>query len=969
MASGAKRKLAEYRRKRDFSRTPEPAGSRSGSRRHPAPAALHFIIQKHAASHLHFDLRLELDGVMKSWAVPKGPSVDPSVKRLAMEVEDHPMEYNTFEGTIPRGQYGGGTVMLWDRGTYEADEADGDDAKTLRREYDAGKMSFTLHGERLRGSFTLVRTRGPSAKPQWLLMKHRDRYARPGSDIVAESMTSVDSGRTMEEIANGASRIWQSDRATGNRPAGRRGSRAAPREAPVDDAAISPRRPGPSKRAVSSAALEPMYATVGQEIPPKGGWTFEPKYDGIRVLAFITARSVKLITRNGKEKTKQFPEIVESLRAFQQRADRSLVLDGEIVAFKNGSPGRFQELQARMHVKDATAIGGHAEATPARFVAFDLLLDGEDVLIHRPWSERRKQLERLWGRRRDSTLVLTDSIRDDGEAMVERARAEGWEGVIAKRIDAAYEPGIRSRSWLKLKIEHRQEFVVGGYTEPRNTREHIGALLLGYFDNDRFIYVGHTGGGFTRDGLREMHRRLAPLERRTSPFEETPPTNERAHWVTPKVVVEVKFNEWTMDGKLRQPIYLGTRDDKAARDVGREPESLADRSRSTDGRRPRAGAVRRRTDDDARPGARAGAKKKGRSKASPAPRKRAARKGNLPTSRPVGSLRAAAIARQLARMQDDGVDGAIDLAPGATLHVSSLDKVFFPGEGYTKGDLMRYYVDVSPAILPAIQDRPLVLKRFPNGIGGTSFYQQKAPDEAPDVVRVETIRNEEGAPQRRLIGGDLATLLYTIQLGAISVDPWHGRVGALEFADYTILDLDPGPRATFSRVVEVAIRVKEVMESLGLHGIVKTSGASGLHIVIPLPPRTPEEAALLVAQLVATRVADAHPRDATIERSVKARPPATVYVDYLQNIRAKTVAGVYSVRARPAASVSTPLEWSELIPSLDPREFTITTVPRRLVEVGDLWGPAMRVRNSLSAVLEALPRGRSAGGRDGRRRR
>ena len=999
MASTPKRKLAEYRRKRDFKRTPEPSGDGArgaSSRRKP----LRFVIQKHAASHLHFDFRLELGGVMKSWAVPKGPSVDPAVRRLAMEVEDHPIDYNTFEGTIPKGQYGGGTVMLWDRGTYTADESDGDDEAILRREYAAGKMSFTLHGERLHGSFALIRTRGAGDKPQWLLMKHRDAHARSGADIVAEIVTSVDTGRTMDEIAGGKSRVWQSNRSDGAKP-----SKAAARSR--DEERAAPKRRVPSRRAVSSAALEPMYASIGQEIPTGSGWTFEPKYDGIRVLAFVTPKSVKLVTRNGNEKTRQFPEVAEALRQLGEGLDRSLVLDGEVVALVNGAPARFQELQSRMHVKEAATAGRHARESPAAFIAFDLLLDGETVLLHEPFTVRRKRLVRLWGRRKPRTIVLTESVEGDGAAMVQRARESGWEGVIAKRTDAPYEPGVRSRAWLKLKIEHRQEFVVGGFTEPRNTREHIGALLLGYFDNDRFIYVGHTGGGFTRAGLRAMYDRLKPLVRRTSPFEETPKTNEKAHWVTPKIVVEVKFNEWTVDGKLRQPIYLGTRDDKHAHDVGREPESIAGKpldavsARKTAGKSTgksarksspktspktsgkvsgkvsgtsrRTGTVRRRS-ADAPSGARATSRKpvakrpaakstrktgtsktatKGSRSSAPKTATNRGRSAAGKTATKQGRRAAGNVVAQLERFEEEGGSGTIDLGRDTTLDVSSLGKVFFPKDGFTKGDLMRYYATVAPYILPAIADRPLVLKRFPNGIAGPSFYQQKAPDEAPAAVRVETIHNEENVEQHRVVGGDLATLLYTVQLGAVSVDPWHGRVGALEFADYTILDLDPGPRATFARVVDVARWVHEEMERLGLHGIAKTSGSTGIHIFIPLPPKTPEEAGLLVAQLIATRVAEAHPREATIERSVKARPPAAVYVDYLQNIRAKTVAGVYAVRAKPGATVSTPLRWEELTSSLDPRAFTIETVPARIERLGDLWGKAMSRRNSLGGVLDA----------------
>ena len=572
MASAPRRKLAEYRRKRDFALTPEPSGS--GSNGKSPRASLRFVIQKHAASHLHFDFRLELDGVMKSWAVPKGPSLDPAVKRLAMEVEDHPIDYNTFEGTIPKGQYGGGTVMLWDRGIYTADESDGDDAATLRRQYAAGKMSFTLRGERLQGSFALIRTRASSGKPQWLLMKHRDEHARPGSDIVAEIVTSVDTGRTMDEIASGRSRVWQSNRGGARRAAEpvKRGSVAA--KTGAADVAADRKRP-PSRRAVSSTALEPMYASVGTAIPGERGWSYEPKFDGIRVLAFVTPRSVKLVTRNGNDKTKQFPEVVESLQAFGTALDRPIVLDGEIVALVDARPARFQELQSRMHVKETATVGRHAVDSPAAFAAFDLLLDGEDVLLREPWSVRRKRLERLWSRQKRKTLILAESVVGEGQAMVDRARRDGWEGVIAKRIDAPYEPGIRSRAWLKLKVEHRQEFVVGGWTEPRNTRKHIGALLLGYYDaRGRLVYAGHAGGGFTRGGLAEMARRLAPLERKTSPFAEEPWTNEPAHWVRPAVVVEVKFVEWTGDGRLRQPIVLGVRDDKRAREVTREGASV-----------------------------------------------------------------------------------------------------------------------------------------------------------------------------------------------------------------------------------------------------------------------------------------------------------------------------------------------------------------------------------------------------------
>jgi bifunctional non-homologous end joining protein LigD len=918
--------LAEYNRKRDFTRTSEPAG-----RAAPAadPRALRFVIQKHAASRLHFDLRLELDGVMKSWAVPKGPSLDPAHKRLAIEVEDHPIEYNTFEGTIPAGEYGGGTVMLWDRGTYTGEpDGRGEGAGALRRGYADGKMVFFLDGERLRGRFALVRLgdragarTSRSDKPQWLLIKEQDEYAEPGSDIVADTPVSIDSGRTMDEIA------------AGRKPARRRTASTRKRPARAAAAAAAPARRkagGSATPAAKLPALEPMYATIGTAVPEGDGWTFEPKYDGIRVLAFATREAVRLVTRNAKDKAAQFPEISTALRALAGRARRPLVLDGEIVALVDGSPARFQELQGRMHLKEAGVIDTKARNTPAALIAFDLLADGDDVLLREPWSERRRRLELRLRNRTSEHVRLGESIPGDGTEMLERARAAGWEGIIAKRTDAAYEPGRRARHWLKLKIEFRQEFVIGGFTEPRNSREHLGALLLGYFDRGRLVYVGHTGGGFTHDGLRTMRRRLEPLERKTSPFTETPRTNERAHWVSPKVVVEVKFNEWTADGKLRQPIFLGVRDDKPAAEVGREPPSV-----QRDSARHRSTAARQ-----------AASAKRSRGAA-----KRGAAKRGAGAARRRGSGAVTGIVAELERMEEGGGEGTLALPDDISLEVTSLGKVFYPKPKLTKGDLMRYYARVSPALLPAIADRPLVFKRHPNGVKGPSFYQQNAGEHIPDGIRVEEIVSEKGEHQRRFVGGDLATLLYSVQLGCISVDPWHSRVQSLDHADYTILDLDPGPRAPFERVVEVALLVRETLDELGLHGVAKTSGSSGMHIVVPLPPATSNETALLLAQLIATRVSDRAPKIATIERTVKERPPTAVYVDYLQNIRAKTVASVYSARAKDLATVSTPLRWEEVTSSLDPREFTIETVPPRVDELGDIWGAAMKQRNSLRGVL------------------
>lgn len=847
-------KLDRYRAKRDFTKTAEPAGGGA-----PEEASgLAFVIQKHDASHLHYDLRLEAGGVMKSWAVPKGPSMDPSVRRLAMEVEDHPIEYNSFEGTIPEGEYGGGTVMLWDRGSYTADEkkAGESDEKAVERGLRKGKLSFTFHGERLHGSFALVRTKGDAddERSQWLLIKHHDGLEREGEEITAEFTTSVATGRTMEQIAGGkgGDRVWHSDRGK----------------------ADSPTLP---------SGLEPMLARSGGPEPGGKGWTFEPKYDGIRVLAYATADGAALVTRNGNDKSRQFPDLQAALRALSADLGEPVVLDGEIVALKDGQIVRFEALQGRMHLKDARRVEHLAQEQPAALVVFDILLAGEEVLMAEPWTARRAKLEALLEGRTGERIIL-GKTSGNRAALLRSAKREKWEGLIAKRTSAAYLPGSRSGDWVKLKIEHQQEFVVGGWTEPRRSRKHLGALLLGYYQDGELIYAGHTGTGFTRTSLEDMMRRLARLERKTPPFSTRPSTNEPAHWVRPSVVVEVRFNEWTSDGKLRQPVFLGVREDKDAKSVIREAEG---------------------PDEEATP---------------------------VPDPAP---------ARPRTRTRT---------GTGAKVAVTNPGKVFFPGTGETKGDLLSYYESMAERILPWMKDRPLVLKRYPNGIEGEAFYQQAAPERVPAGVRVERLK-VEGESKRRLVGGDLATLLYTVQIGAISYDPWHSRVTDLSSADYSVIDLDPGDGAAFGRVVEVALRVREEMDVLGLHGALKTSGSRGLHIYLPLPPGTPLDASTILAQIVATRIARKYPKIATVERMTKRRPRGTVYVDYLQNILGKTVAGVYAVRAKPGATVSTPLRWEELTDELRMEAFTLRTVPARVAEVGDLWGPAMAEPNSLEALL------------------
>ena len=676
-----------------------------------------------------------------------------------------------------------------------------------------------------------------------------------------------------------------------------------------------------------------MYATVGATVPTGPGWTFEQKFDGMRVIALVSPRNVRLMTRNGRDKATQFPEIVDALRALARRLRRPIVLDGEIVAIQRGVPAQFQALQSRMQLKDPELIAEKSTREPASLVVFDILQDGRTNLMREPWRFRRERLERVVGSATNSRILISESTQNS-RRMIARARRRGWEGVIAKQVNAVYVPGARSTAWLKLKLQHRAEFVVGGYTEPRRSREYIGALLLGYFDAaGRLCYVGHMGGGFNRAWLATMLKRLKPLERRTSPFFEQFTTNEPSHWVRPSVVVEVKFAEWTEDGKLRQPIFLGVRDDKNARDVHKERESIQEWG-------PEAPTMATRQTSRAKSRANAGVRR-----AAKRPRAATAADATGPS---------ASILRQLDEIESSGGDGTLEFGRGKTLHVSSLGKPFFPETGITKGDLMRYYALVAPLLLPIVKDRPLILRRYPNGIDSSSFFQQNAGDNVPNGVRTARVKTGRGEAADRIIGGDLITLLYIVQIGTIAVHTWQSRIQSAQFADTTTIDLDPGEDVPFSAVVALAQDIKADLDELDLTAGIKTSGSSGVHIVLPLPAKTSFNDAARIAQRIAERVAESRPRRATVERSLDKRPAGSIYVDAQQNSEGKSVVAAYSVREREQAPVSAPLDWSDLRSTLRIDAFTIETMPKRIQRVGDLWGAALKRRNSTRAIERVL---------------
>ncbi len=677
------------------------------------------------------------------------------------------------------------------------------------------------------------------------------------------------------------------------------------------------------------ARVRPMLAST-QDAPLVGrDLVYEPKYDGIRALAAVEPGAkgvgVRLWSRLGNDKTAQFPEVVAALVRWGQTLAAPVLLDGEIVALDaHGEPTGFEPLQGRMHRTRRPA--DDASLVPTAYVLFDVLRDGRDDLRSRPLTERRRRLEALVRRNRSRVLRLGEQVAGNAGGLWAAAHERGWEGLIAKQASSPYQSGRRSHDWRKLKLVRTQSCVIGGWTSPRGTRHRFGALIVGVYEGPgRLQYVAHVGSGFSDAELERLWTSLQPLGTGTSPFSGPVPANERPHWVRPHLVAEVKFTEWTSEGRLRHPTYLGLRVDVTPSSVRREPDSVAS---------PRRLAAAASRGPAWRSGTGSG-RARARDTESPAIRPQAAD----------------ILLAQLDAIEGGRGGGTLDLGVAGTLAVTNLGKPFWPGRGLTKGDLLRHYVRVASCILPVLADRPLVLKRFPNGVTGKPFYQHRITQQPPAGVRVE---QAAAGDERRahLVGGDLLTLLYTAQLGAISQDPWLSRIGSEASIDHAVLDLDPAEGLPFARIRDVARHVRDELGALGAPAFLKTSGSRGLHVFVPMPPDLPYDAGLLFAQIVATIVAKKHPRHATVERSLKARGPR-VYVDYLQNGQGKTLASAYSVRATDAAGVSTPLTWTELEEGATPGDFTLPTFADRLAAVGDLWAG---LRTSPPADLHAVMR-------------
>jgi bifunctional non-homologous end joining protein LigD len=705
---------------------------------------------------------------------------------------------------------------------------------------------------------------------------------------------------------------------------------------------------------------------------------YEPKYDGIRAIVEIAPKGeTRLWSRLGNEKTRQFPEIAAALRQWARARKQPLILDGEIVALdENGEPTGFQNLQGRIHLGGRAPFSGGAtvrrktvpdplqiaKTVPdslerVALIAFDILRDGATDYRGRPLTERRAALERLFANTGSPLLRISRQSRGDGQALFDEAIQRGWEGLIAKQADSLYKSGKRTPDWKKLKLVREQEFVVGGWTDPRSARSYFGALLLGVYEGADLVYIGHTGTGFNEKELARVMKLLKPLETKQCPFVNRPKTNERPHWTRPELVAQIKFTEWTTDNKLRHPVYLGLRDDKRPTEVHREEAGERSRvRRSRFGVRGSGGsggsgsASSGSTRSTGSTGS-AGSTGSGSSPTTRRHKKESAVSAPSAVEFPAGAL--AGVISQLTELEKARRDGTIDLPDGDRLSVTNLAKPFWPKLKLTKGDLLRYYTRVAPFVLPAVADRPLVMKRFPNGIGGAPFYQHRAAD-VPAGIRTQVVSVVEKRPQ--IIGGSLKALLYMTQLAAISQDPWFSRVQHPEFADYAAFDLDPSEGVPFERALDVARWIRDELEMLGAPGVAKTSGSDGLHIYVPLPEGTPYDAGLLFCQIVATVVVHKHPKVATIERAVRARG-RRVYIDCLQNILGKTLATAYSARASEYAGVSTPVTWKEIDAGFDRKAFTIETAPARFESVGDLWAALRRSKGvDLSRVTRYADR-------------
>lgn len=918
--------LRKYKEKRNFNNTPEPSGKEMASE-----GALKFVVQKHHASHLHYDFRLEMEGVLKSWAVPKGPSMNPNDKRLAMMVEDHPMDYRSFEGIIPPGNYGAGTVMVWDEGTYELpgeqDRRKGE--KQLLSDLHKEKMHIILHGKKLKGEFMLfkMKDRGENA---WLLVKKKDKHSF--SKDITKSDRSVVTGRSLEQIREQAEEqgeVWQSNRKakeTVKSAASKNNIRHLPRS--FFDGA---------EKAAFPHDVKPMLATLVDDPFDRDDWFFEVKWDGYRAIAEVNGRKVNVYSRNLISFSDRYHEITGALKELGLKA----VFDGEIVAVNEDGVASFQLLQQYMNTGAGTLL----------YYVFDILhLDGYD-LTGLPLRRRKEILKNVLPE--NDVVRYSEHVEGSGIALFEAAIEEGLEGIIAKNAESPYRINTRSKDWLKVKTQMRQEAVIAGFTEARGGRKHFGALVLGVYDGKELVYIGHTGGGFDERSLATVKKKLAPLIIDKPPFKEKPKTNMPVTWVKPQLVCEVSFQEWTDGGHMRQPIFQGLRMDKAARDVKREAlvHTRDVRTVKADASNHALKIVHNKYLDPL-PADKEKSVKKAPAKKT-APKKKAALKKKAPAKKAAKRSAAKAAKATIPPIRiEDGEDQVITVN-GHELKLTNLNKLYWKKEGYTKLDLINYYRRMAPWIMPYLKDRPESLNRHPNGITGKNFFQKDVGGKVAEWIQTVEIYSESNNRNiNYLLCQDEATLIYLANLGCIEINPWHSRLGSLDYPDYCLIDLDPH-EISFGKVIETACVVKEVLDEAKIPGYCKTSGSSGLHICIPLGAKYDFDQSKNFAELIVTLVHQRIPTFTSLLRS-PAKRRRKVYLDFLQNRQTQTIAAPYCVRPRPGATVSTPLHWEEVKEGLSPSQFTIENIFDRLDRVGDIWKPVHGKGIDMEACLQRI---------------
>ncbi|QEC74693.1 DNA ligase D [Mucilaginibacter ginsenosidivorax] len=883
--------LKEYIKKRDFKKTSEPKAGASKDNDH-----LIFVVQKHDASRLHYDFRLEMDHVLKSWAVPRGPMLDPKVKHLAMMVEDHPFDYLNFEGIIPEGEYGGGTVIVWDEGTYEPIEPiKGKKAqeKAMLKQLASGQLKIKLHGEKLNGEFALVKTHG-MGENAWLMIKHKDEFAT-GDDVTKQDK-SVLSGKTIETMAKTSEKVWQHGHEEGVAPEQELADKIETTEPETTKSDIVKILKSAPKSKVPTN-IKPMKATLLDEPFDQPGWLFEVKWDGYRAISVLDKKEgASLISRNNLPFEKYYP-INDALKKWNMNA----VLDGELLVLNEKGISNFGAMQNWRSEADGNLV----------YYIFDILWYEGKNLTGLPLKDRQAILQSILPTENDH--IRQSKVFDaNGIDFFAAAERMGLEGIIAKKADSVYTSDLRSKEWLKVKVQRRQEVVIAGFTKNEGTGKSFSALILGVHDKKSELkFVGKVGTGFSDKLQKEMMGQFIPLITEKSPFDfevdVDKPTRFRPKrlgakptWLKPELVCEVGFAEVTSDGVFRQASFKGMRIDKNAKDVILEkPAHTEETVAETD------------QENEAQTKKSASKTKKPELKLDPV--KNTERKTLLnPTE-----------------------DTQTKKIYGHELKFNHVTKLYWPEDKVTKGDMLNYYYKVGELMMPYLKDRPMSLNRFPGGIHGQSFYQKNVTDKAPDWAETFDHVTDEGKVTKYLVGTDEASLLWMNSLGCIEINPWFSRAQTPDNPDYCVIDLDPD-KHTYDQVVEAARITKEILDAIDVPSYPKTSGSTGMHIYIPLGAKYTYQQSQLFANIVVKLVHKQIPDYTSLERSIAARN-GKMYLDFLQNRPGATIAGPFSLRPKPGATVSTPLSWDEVKPGLTIQHFNIRNAMDRFKETGDLF--------------------------------